>query len=495
MLRQLDFLLNRVSMYRLVTLSLISLWAITFVGSLAGAVAYAPKAILATAIIAIIASYVSNRVFGYLFGIQPHGESSLITALILFFLFSPSTDRQSILAIGMVSVIAMASKYLLVWRSRHLTNPVAIGAVVTSLTGLGYATWWVGTPVLLPFVILFALLILYKTSRLGMGLLFIGVGLVTTVVSMLLRGAPLGLSLSLLGSWPLVFMAGFMLSEPLTLPPKRWQQYLIAVIVALLATIPLRIGTFAISLTLALVIGNLIAAVFARRHGVQLTFKERRALTPTTDEFVFTSKTPLTFEPGQFIELTVPHHSDARGMRRSFSMTSAPGETELRLGVKFYTPSSSFKTALRSLRVGARIATTGFSGGFTLPRDSNIPVLMVAGGIGITPFISQLRTLMKRGELRNIVLIYSVSSPEELAYRDVLEAAGIPVAVITNGTVADLPAHWRQVAKADDVITLIPELAHRRAYISGPPAMIRAYKHLLHGKGVRHIHTDYFTGY
>lgn len=495
MLRLLDSLLNRLSMYRLVTVSLLSLWVITFIGSLTGAVAYAPKAILATAIIAVVASYVSNRVFAYLFGIRPHGESSLITALILFFLFSPSTDRQSILAIGVVSVIAMASKYLLVWRGRHLTNPVAIGSVITSLTGLGYATWWVGTPVLLPFVIVLALLILYKTGRLGMGLLFMSVALVTTVVSMLLRGAPLSMSLSLLGSWPLVFMAGFMLSEPLTLPPKRWQQYLIAVIVALLATVPLRIGTFAISLTLALVIGNLIAAIFARRHGVTLAFKERRTLTPTTDELVFTSARPLSFEPGQFVELTLPHHSDFRGHRRSFSMTSIPGETELRLGVKFYEPSSSFKRALRSLAEGTHLTTTGFSGGFTLPRDDSAPLLMVAGGIGITPFISQLSTLTKRGELRNIVLIYSISSPEELAYRDVLEAAGIPVAVVTNGGVPDLPSHWRQVASAEEAIVLIPELAQRRAYISGPPAMIRAYKHLLHAHGVRHTHTDYFTGY
>ncbi len=495
MLRQLDSLLNRVSMYRLVTLSLLSLWAVTFAGSLTGAVAYAPKAVIATAIIAAVASYVSNRVFGYLFSIRPHGESSLITALILFFLFSPSTDRQSILAIGVVSVIAMASKYLLVWRGRHLTNPVAAGAVITSLTGLGFATWWVGTPFLLPFVVIFALLILYKTSRLGMGLVFIGIALVTTIISMLLRGAPLGLSLSLLGSWPLVFMAGFMLSEPLTLPPKRWQQYLIAVIVALLATIPLRIGSFAISLTLALVIGNLIAAIFARRHGISLIFKERRALTPTTDEFVFTSNTPFYFEPGQFVELTLPHRSDSRGLRRSFSMTSAPGERELRLGIKFYEPSSSFKHALRSLKAGTRLTTTGFSGGFTLPRHNGTPLLLVAGGIGITPFISQLHTLTKRGDLRDIILVYSVSSPEELAYRDVLEAAGIPVAVVTNGIIPDLPAHWRQVTKPDDAIKLIPELAQRRAYISGPPAMIRAHKHLLQSKDVSHIHTDYFTGY
>jgi glycine betaine catabolism B len=295
-------------------------------------------------------------------------------------------------------------------------------------------------------------------------------------------------------------MVGFMLSEPLTLPPKAKQQYLLAVVVALLATLPLRIGGFSISLVLAIVIGNVIAFIMSRRRHIALTLVERRPLTPTTDEFVFSSPYPLSFEAGQYIELSLPHaHNDWRGMRRSFSMTSAPGERELRLGIKFYEPASTYKTVLRQLAPGAHLTATGTAGSFTLPRRRDIPLLFVAGGIGITPFISQLRHLKAQHDQRDIILIYSVSSPAELAYRDVLETAGIKVIVVTPNDAPGLPADWYHIndssISSNIFAKLAPQLSRRHAYISGPPAMIRSYKHALKAVGVRHITTDYFTGY
>jgi ferredoxin-NADP reductase len=500
MLRFADSFLNRLSMYRLVSLALTSLWVVSIIFSFGGLIASSPAALIVSGVTAIIVSYVANRVFGYLFGVRPHGESAFISALILFFIFTPILDGRTLFTLAIVSGVAMASKYLLVWRGRHIANPVAIAAVFGSLTGVDYASWWIGTPFMLPFVAVFALLILYKTRRLVFGSIFLGVAVVVTVVTMMARGATLGVSLGLLLSWPLVFMVGFMLSEPLTLPPKAKQQYILAVIVALLATLPLRFGTFSISLVLAIVLGNIIAFAFSHRRHITLTLTERHSLTPTTDELVLTSPSPLVFEPGQYLELSLPHSgSDWRGMRRSFSMTSAPGEHEVRLGIKFYEPASSFKTLLRQLPPGSHLTATGTAGSFTLPRSHTTPLLFVAGGIGITPFISQLHDLMKRREQRDIILIYSISSPAELAYRDVLEAAGIKVIIVTRGEIPTLPAGWYHINDSsishDIFMKLAPQITNRHAYISGPPAMIRTYKHLLHGSGVRRVTTDYFTGY
>lgn len=499
MIRFIDSLLNRVSMYRLVSFALTSLWVVAIIFAFGGLVTSSPVALIVSGCTAIVVSYVANRVFGYLFGVRPHGESAYISALIIFFIFTPILDGRSLVTLAMICGFAMASKYLLVWRGRHIANPVAIAAVIASLTGIDYASWWIGTPFMLPFVAFFAVLILYKTRRLVFGSIFLGLAVITAVLTMMARGATFGMSLGLLGSWPLVFMVGFMLSEPLTLPPKAKQQYIIAIVVALLATLPLRIGTFSISLVLAIVIGNVIAFFTSRRRHIALTLTGRRALTPTTDEFVFTSPAPITFEAGQYLELSLPHHSDWRGMRRSFSMTSAPGENELRLGVKFYEPASSFKTALRQLPLGAYVTATGTAGSFTLPRDTTAPLLFIAGGIGITPFISQLQHMRKQRAQRDVILIYSVSSPEELAYRDVLEATGVRVIVVTKATELTLPAGWYRIndsSLSPEILEkLAPQLTGRRAYLSGPPAMIRSYKHLLQGIGVRHITTDYFTGY
>lgn len=499
MLRFVDSFLNRVSMYRLVSFALTALWVVSIIFAFGGLVASSPVALIVSGITAIIVSYGANRVFGYLFGVRPHGESAYISALIIFFIFTPILDGRSLFTLAMICGFAMASKYLLVWRGRHIANPVAIAAVIASLTGIDYASWWIGTPFMLPFVAVFAVLILYKTRRLVFGSIFLGLAVVTTIVTMMARGATFGMSLNLLGSWPLVFMVGFMLSEPLTLPPKAKQQYMLAVIVALLATLPLRFGTFSISLVLAIVIGNVFAFALSRRRHIALTLAEHRSLTPTTDEFVFSSPVPIAFEAGQYLELSLPHSSDWRGMRRSFSMTSAPGEREIRLGVKFYEPASSFKTVLRQLPIGAYVTATGTAGSFTLPRDTTVPLLFIAGGIGITPFISQLQHLKKQQVQRDVILIYSVTSPAELAYRDILEAAGVRVLVVTKADELVLPAGWYHINDSsispEILAKLAPQLSGRRAYISGPPAMIRAYKHLLHGIGVKHITTDYFTGY
>lgn len=500
MLRVVDSFLNRLSMYRLVSLALTGLWVVSIIFSFGGLVASSPDALIVSGLTAIIVSYVANRVFGYLFGVRPHGESAFISALIIFFIFTPILDGRTLFTLAIICGVAMASKYLIVWRGRHIVNPVAIAAVFGSLSGIDYASWWIGTPSMLPFVATFALLILYKTRRLIFGGIFLAVAVVVTVATMMARGATLGVSLGLLLSWPLVFMIGFMLSEPLTLPPKAKQQYALAVIVALLATLPLRVGTFSISLVLAIVIGNVIAATLSRRRHIALTLTERHSLTPTTDELVFTSNVPLAFEPGQYLELSLPHsHSDCRGMRRSFSITSAPGEHEVRLGIKFYEPASSFKALLRQLSPGSHLTATGTAGSFTLPRVNATPLLFVAGGIGITPFISQLQDLMKRREQRDIILIYSISSPTELAYRDILEAAGVKVIIVTRGEIPHLPAGWYHINDSsmshDTFMKLTPQITGRHTYISGPPLMIRAYKRLLQGSGVRHITTDYFTGY
>lgn len=500
MLRFVDSFLNRLSMYRLVSFALTSLWVVSLIFSFGGLIASPPAALIVGGLVAVIVSYVANRVFGYLFGVRPHGESAYISALIIFFIFTPILDGRSLFTLAMISGVAMASKYLLVWRGRHVANPVAIAAVFASLTGIDYASWWIGTPFMLPFVAVFSLLILYKTRRLVFGGIFLTLAVAITIITMMARGATLSMSIGLLGSWPLIFMAGFMLSEPLTLPPKAKQQYLLAVIVALLATLPLRVGSFSVSLVLAIVIGNVIAFSMSRRRHIALTLVERRPLTPTTDEFLFSSPYPLSFEAGQYIELSLPHqHSDWRGMRRSFSMTSIPGESELRLGIKFYEPASTYKTLLRQLAPGAHLTTTGTAGSFTLPRHSNVPLLFIAGGIGITPFISQLRYLKSQQEQRDIILIYSVNSAAELAYRDILEAAGITVIIVTPGTTPSLPADWYHINDSsispDILARLAPQLKGRRAYISGPPAMIRSYKHALKTIGIRHVTTDYFTGY
>lgn len=234
-----------------------------------------------------------------------------------------------------------------------------------------------------------------------------------------------------------------------------------------------------------------LALAFRQRRDLGLRFHSRRALTPTVDEIVFTANQPV-FEPGQYVELTVPHgHQDVRGTRRSFSVTSQPGESELRLGVKFYEPSSSFKKQLRTLKKGQAIASTGITGDFVLPHDTAKKILMVTGGIGITPFISQLQA--SHDEHRDIVLLYFAKDASELAYRGLLDT--LPIAVHYFVAQGASPELKNAMAPTKEVLeSVLDDLSERVAYVSGSPQMVARTTSLLRGNA-KAIKTDYFSGY
>lgn len=496
----LNVLLNRVSMYRLLSIVLSTMAITALVLSIAGLLPQQPVAILISAIVLILVSYGSNLLFSRLFSVKAHQESSYITALILFFIFSPSLHYVQLSELALVATIASASKYILAVRGRHIFNPAAIATVILSLLGIAYASWWVATPILLPITLLSAGLVLYKTRRLMLASLFLFVAVAAILTDATVHGQNLPAAIAQLPSWPLVFFAGIMLSEPLTLPPRRWQQYLVAVIVALLFAMPIHIASFSSTPAVALIVGNLIAFTFLQRRSILLMYKGREQLTPRSWEYRFKLVRPLHFLPGQYMEITVPHTpKDSRGIRRTFSIVAAPGATDITFGVRMYDKSSSFKAALKSLHKGAVIHATTVGGDFILPTQPNAPLLFIAGGIGITPFISHLLALRQQHETRDIVLVYSVSSMDDLAYVDLLRSADIRVIVVTPSN-EQLPVSSWQHVNEKHISTelfdeLIPDTVTRRVYVSGPPAIVDRTKQIMKQLGVHRVTSDYFTGY
>jgi ferredoxin-NADP reductase len=445
--------------------------------------------------------WLTSILFGLIFGVRTHWESSYITAAILFFIVAPTVNPSGLLALLLVGMIAGASKFIVAYKGRHIFNAAAFAAFIASILNIAHESWWVGTPVLAVPTLILGYLILQKTRRVPSSGTFLALATLLVIGVLILEGNTFAQSLVLWFSWPILFFSSFMLTEPLTLPGKRWQQILEAVIVALIFAIPFRVGDFSSSPAFALIIGNLIAFVFTHRQKIRLTFKDKRRLTPSSYELTFIPNKPQRYEAGQYVEIRVPSKMhDFRGSRRSFSMTSAPGEDTLQLGIKFYEPSSTFKKALRELKEGFIVDSTGISGDFTLPKDPQTPLLYVAGGIGITPFISHLRMLMQRREARDIVLFYSISNEAELAYKDVLIASGIKVFVVTQfDKKLIFPKGWTHInapfVTKDIFANNVPDIIERMAFISGPPAMIDGAKKQLRQLHVKWVKTDYFIGY
>jgi ferredoxin-NADP reductase len=521
---RIDTVLGRVTMYNLVIAVLGALIVIAFVASASGQLFYTPGQLLLHLVVALLATVASSWLFARLFRTRSHLPSAVITAQLIFFVFMPTADPSGLLLLALAGVLASASKFVLAWRGRHIFNPVAAAAVIMSLTTLYPSAWWVATPVLLPFVAVGALLVLYRTHRLALGLSFIVLALAITVVRLMLLEAGFGDALWLaIGSFPVVFLAGFMLTEPLTLPPRRWQQFTVAGVVAILFSSGLNIGPVYFTPEIALVVGNAIAFAFGQRRGVSLRYLGSRALTPTSAEFDFEPAAPLRFRPGQYVEMSLPHRkTDARGGRRVFSIASAPDSPVVSIGLKTPTPGSSFKAALQTLEPGTTVRATTVGGDFLLPSDPAAPVLLAAGGIGITPFISQLASRARGGSggaaesadaaaparaaraaraagPSDVVLVYSVSSADELAYRPELEAAGIRVLVTAPTEPASLPTGWEYLGAGrltrELLRAAVPDVASRHAYVSGPPGFVDHVATELRRAGARAVRTDQFAGY
>lgn len=500
--------LGALSMYRLVLFSLLALAAIALVLSVVGLVSPSPLALVVSfAVLAVVISAVDAAV-QRLLHLPWRIESSLVTALILLFVLQPGTDIAVLGGLALAGALASVSKYVIAWRGRHILNPAAVGAAVVTIAGIGtFSAWWIGTPAMAVPVAVLGLVVLWRTEKVRVVLVFLLVAVGVSILRQFIQAAQAGfpfdiaqaLSFAALQS-PFLFLGAFMLSEPLTLPPRRWQQLTVAALVGALAGWPILVGGFTLGQERALLIGNLLAFAFALRGSVRLTLESRQFVTPTAQELTFRARGSLKFLPGQYLELDVPHRRpDARGTRREFSIVSAPGDLPtLRIAYKDGDQKhpSSYKRALAAAQPGATLAVTGTWGDFVLPRG-DAPVLMVAAGIGVTPFVSQLRQLQLTGESRDVVLVYVAAEAAELAFRDELAATGARVVVFTRDEPVDLPAHWAWAGgvrlDAAGLEREVPDLASRHAFISGPPRLIADLAPAL--QKAHSLTTDAFAGY
>jgi ferredoxin-NADP reductase len=210
------------------------------------------------------------------------------------------------------------------------------------------------------------------------------------------------------------------------------------------------------------------------------------------------------FRAGQAIDLILPslEGGDPQAARHAFSIVSAPHEPGLTVATRMR--DSEFKRALRSLPVYAMAKVDGPFGSLTLPKNPERPVVLVAGGIGITPFMSMLRQSVHERSSRPIVLLYSNRRPEDAAFLGELRhmAERNPgfrlVATMTDLARSTVP--WKGEARQIDaamVRNAIAGLDRPIAYVAGPPGMVAALRGVLAQAGIDEddIRSEEFFGY
>ncbi len=504
MIAKIDYMLDRVTMYRLVLYVLLGLLGLATILSCFKLLSFSPLALLASTIFLVIMCWATNTVLARVFGVPANVESAFITALILALIIDPAQSPGDFQFLCWAAILAMSSKYILAINKKHLFNPAAISVVITAFVLGASASWWVGTMDMLPLVLFGGWLVARKIRQEDVVVVCCAVALVSSGVMTFVQGSSLLTELKqvLVGS-PLFFFATIMLTEPLTAPPTKNLRRLYAALVGILFIPQVHIGSLYSTPELALVVGNVFSYLVSPKLKVMLKLNKKVKMAPGVVDFVFKPPQKLAFVPGQYMEFTLEHpHPDNRGNRRYFTLASSPTENLIHLGIRFYEQGSTFKNAMYKMDGRTKFVAAQIAGDFTLAPDPKQKLVFIAGGIGITPFRSMLKYLLDVQERRDIVLFYVNKTANEIVYADVLNAARATLGVKTFYTLTDttaVPRNWPGfVGRLNERIiqSVVPDYRERAYYLSGPPEMVRAYEHVLKSMHIKHdqIKKDFFPG-
>ena len=225
---------------------------------------------------------------------------------------------------------------------------------------------------------------------------------------------------------------------------------------------------------------------------MKLTLVTKRSESADVMSCVFRSDAPLRWEAGQFLSYSLPHQDpDDRGIVRYFTIASAPFERHVMLTTRFASEGgSSFKHALRRLPDGAMVEVSKPDGDFVL-GDPGANHVLIAGGIGVTPFRSILLDLDHRELPINATVLYANRTPE-FVYRTEIDALAsrhprLAVRYLVS------PARVTEAS----IRAVAPDPVKPVFHVSGPEPFVAALEGMLSGLGVpdAHIRRDYFPGY
>jgi ferredoxin-NADP reductase len=230
----------------------------------------------------------------------------------------------------------------------------------------------------------------------------------------------------------------------------------------------------------------------------------REEIADGTMAFHFEKPAGFAFKPGQAIDIVLPGPptADAQSARHTFSIVSAPFENELVVATRMR--DSAFKRALKALPIGSRVAIDGPFGSLTLHNDRARAAVFIAGGIGITPFMSMLRQATKDRLPQRLLLLYSNRRPQDAAFLAELQELERQnetfnlVATMTE--LGDLRCPWdRQTGVIDGPLIkrVVAGLPAPIYYVAGPPGLVEAMRQALNGAGIDDddIRSEDFYGY
>ena len=215
------------------------------------------------------------------------------------------------------------------------------------------------------------------------------------------------------------------------------------------------------------------------------------------------------FLPGQYLTFKAPPDADGKARTRCYSLSDIGDGRRYRISVKRVpwdaqagTPMPVSVAFHEQLQVGSRLQARAPMGRFTLDTASNRPVVLIAGGIGITPLLSMLQWLLANQPKRPVHLFYGARNAREMAFRTVIEDWAARYPQFQRHLLFDSPEPGdSELPGVRDGRFITVELLKRELpygpaqfYLCGPNAMMQAMTDGLRGWGVaaKDIHLEAF---
>jgi len=232
--------------------------------------------------------------------------------------------------------------------------------------------------------------------------------------------------------------------------------------------------------------------------------KERKEVAHGTMGFWLERPAGFEFKPGQAMEVKLinPTETDGEGNSRAFSIASAPYEKDLLIATRMR--DTAMKRCLGKLAQGATVEIDGPFGDLKLHTRATRPAVLLAGGIGITPFRSIVLDAAKNKLPHRIWLFYSNHRTEDAPFMDVLQRAEKEnpnfqmIATMTEMDKSSRP--WtgkRGFVNQEMIREAVGDLSAPIFYMAGPPGMLGAMHKMLLDAGVNEddIRAEEFAGY
>ena len=219
---------------------------------------------------------------------------------------------------------------------------------------------------------------------------------------------------------------------------------------------------------------------------------ERRQVAEKTTEISFKRRSSYKFETGQYSQVIVSQllYPDQRGPSRLFSIASSPSDKE-RITIAFRDSESGYKRTLIEAPLGYEVIVRGpFGGDFSLPENTARHLVFIAGGIGITPFLSMSSFATEQSLPLQITLLYANRNKKSSAYLKEIDEL-----VRRN-------RHFKvknKFVRVDSVFIKqnVKDVLSAEWYIAGPPGMVEEASRIVLNLGVNPsaLHKERFTGY